>query len=210
MRDILRTGPRGLSLDLSRVAAIASIYSVESLHRQSGRGSSVRSVPLQCGSRSPAEPNARGSGDLHQPFRHASFLSYITPLGSSIEDTFALTSKHPVFGQLLTGSRNYLLVFGPQFMYIQRKVCEKCYVLFKTIYFLIFVSYLEHQHKQQQSAGNCVQLRLSGQRVEVCEVIVRMLQVQRPQLCGHSAATQVEPTHRCCQSQFTDAQSSPG
>lgn len=37
-----------------------------------------------------------------------------------------------------------------------------------------------------------------------------MLQVQRPQLCGRSAAAQVQAAHGRRQSQFADAQSSPG
>lgn len=39
--------------------------------------------------------------------------------------------------------------------------------------------------------------------------MMQMLQAQRPQLRGCSAAAQVQPTHTCRQSQFADAQNSP-
>lgn len=70
--------------------------------------------------------------------------------------------------------------------------------------------YLEHQYEQQQRAHHDVYLTLSGQRVEVGEGVPRMLQERRPLLLGHGAAAQVEPANRRCQSQFTDAQKSPG
>lgn len=49
-----------------------------------------------------------------------------------------------------------------------------------------------------------------GEGVEVCEGVKWVLQVWCPLLRGHGAAAQVQATHRRRQSQFTDAQESPG
>lgn len=70
--------------------------------------------------------------------------------------------------------------------------------------------YLENQYEQQQRTHHDVYLTLSGQRVEVSEGVPWMLQERCPLLLGHGAAAQVEPANRRCQSQFTDAQKSPG
>lgn len=41
----------------------------------------------------------------------------------------------------------------------------------------LFLSYLEYQYEQQQGRHDCVHLSLSGQGVEICEGIPRVLQV---------------------------------
>lgn len=75
---------------------------------------------------------------------------------------------------------------------------------------LFLFSYLEHQNEQQPCRHDCVHLALPGQGVEICEGVPRVLHVQRPLILGHGAAAQVQPAHKCCQRQFTDAQESPG
>lgn len=75
---------------------------------------------------------------------------------------------------------------------------------------LSFSSYLQHQYEQQQGTHDCVYLTLSGQGVEVCEAVPRVLHVCCPLLSGHGTTTQVEPAHRRCQGQFADAKESPG
>lgn len=62
----------------------------------------------------------------------------------------------------------------------------------------LFLSYLEYQYEQQQGRHDGVHLSLSGQGVEICEGIPRVLQVWCPLLFSYYAAAQVYSEYRRC------------